>query len=783
MSFVPDVPPNDARTIEHAPVRGVLRLMNEPSEAVRHSHFQDAAHDTKPRPGARSTAWTIGRHAWKDAIAGLVSSIVLIANIVSFGALMFPGQLGDGIPAAIWAMLVGSCVCGVWIALQTSLPPLAAGIDSPTGAVLVSLSAITGTSLVAAGQTPAAAVQTVMLVFTAATVVSGALLYCIGVFRWGSYCRFVPYFVVGGFLAATGWLLVVGGIRIATGVVPTLASVGVAWTTTSTIKLGAAVAAFGVLLGVRRWARSGLAMPAALLAMGSIGAIVLRAAGLAGEQHGWYLPSLGALAAWRPFAAAQSTHMTWPIVVALMPQFLAVAIVALVSLVTKVASIEVVRQASGNLDREFRAHGAANLLAAPLGGIASALQTGPSMLLEQAGGATRMSGVASALVLGVVAVSHFDLVGLVPVPIIAGLLFYLGYTFFVDALSRPYAQRAWQDLLLAIFIMLVCIEYGFVVGVGVGVVGACVRFALTYARLGVVRRHATRVMFASNVDRSVQASAYLRECGEAIQLYWLSGYIFFGSSEGLFDRIRGDIELRPPRTVRYVLLDFDTVSGTDASAVLSLTKLRNFCDRHAITLEYCALSGSNRVALERGGFFGGASHHQVFDDLDDGLAWCEDQLIASQSLESQASVGGFEAWLQQQLGASAKVSDLMAYLERKQMVGAETIYREGEPADSVDLVAAGNLSVHVAKGGGDTLRVRRITTHTMLGEMGFVRGSIRTATVASDGPAILFTLTRGALARMRRERPDLAGAFDNFVMRTLADRMEAANRSAAALAG
>jgi sulfate permease, SulP family len=470
-------------------------------------------------------------------------------------------------------------------------------------------------------------------------------------------------------------------------------------------------------------------------------------------------------------------------VIALTPQFLAVAIVGLVSLVTKVASIEVIRQTSGNLDREFRAHGAANLVAVPLGGIACALQTGPSMLLEQAGGATRMSGVAAALVLGMVALSHFDLVALIPLPIIAGLVFYLGYTFFVDAFSRPYVQRAWQDLLLAILIMLVCIVDGFVVGVLVGVIGACVRFALTYARLGVIRRHATRVLFASNVDRSAEASAYLRESGEAIQLYWLTGYIFFGSSEGLFDRIRGDIELRPAHLVAHVVLDFAMVSGADASAIMSLIKLRNFCDQQGITVVYCSLSRGHRAALEQSGFFGVHSAHRAFADFDVALAWCEDQLIAKQQLECEANATGFEAWLQQQLGASVQVADVMPYLEQKRIAGPETLYREGEPADTVDLVAAGNLTVDISKRGGGLLRVRRITTHTMLGEMGFVRRSVRAATVSSDGPAVIFTLTRAAFVRMRHERPDLADAFSDFVMRTLADRIEAANRAAAALAG
>src|SRR5262245_22876710 len=40
----------------------------------------------------------------RDAVAGLVASVVLIANIISFGTLMFPGELGVGVPIAIWSM-------------------------------------------------------------------------------------------------------------------------------------------------------------------------------------------------------------------------------------------------------------------------------------------------------------------------------------------------------------------------------------------------------------------------------------------------------------------------------------------------------------------------------------------------------------------------------------------------------------------------------------------------------------------------------------------------------
>jgi SulP family sulfate permease len=72
-------------------------------------------------------------------------------------------------------------------------------------------------------------------------------------------------------------------------------------------------------------------------------------------------------------------------------------------------------------------------------------------------------------------------------------------------------------------------------------------------------------------------------------------------------------------------------------------------------------------------------------------------------------------------------------------------------------------------------------THTVLGEMGFFRRAARSASVSSDGAAILFTLTRANFDRMRSERPDLAHAFAEFIVRVLADRIESANREIATL--
>jgi SulP family sulfate permease len=621
---------------------------------------------------ARSRWIAKGRDGLRDIVAGVVAVVVLIANIVSFGALMFPGDFSAGIPIVVWSMLIGACICGVWIALATSLPPIATGIDSPTGTVLVLLSALAGARVVAAGGSPQTAIQIVMLLFTIATLLSGALLYLLGACRWSGYFRFVPFSVVGGFLAATGCFLIAGGVRMIADRTFSVHALAAPWTFGDVAKLGTAVLVVAVLLALRFWVKWGLAMPAALLAMwlGSVAA--LRFLGLSGAQDGWYLHSLGALKAWSPFAAFDASSLTWPIVGHLIPELFAVLVVALISLVTKVSSIEISRQTSGDLDRELRAHGVASMIAAPFGGLTSSVQVGTSRLLEHAG-VTRMSGVACAVTIGIVGLAHFDLPGIVPIPLVGGLVFYLGYSFIADALWRPYSQRAWVDVALTVGITIVCLQYGYLVGVLAGLVCACMLFAISYARLGAIRRRATRAQVASHVDRSSEASEYLRKSGDAIQLYWLSGYIFFGSSEGIFERIKADMNALQPQQVAYLLLDFSLVSGADTSAVVSLAKLRRFCKDKGAALVFCSLSAPNRAALERSGFLDRKNPQQVFSDFNSALAWCEDQMLAKARFDVDVTLDAFAGWLQRQLGSGGQSADLMAYLERKNVDGTSDL--------------------------------------------------------------------------------------------------------------
>ena len=394
------------------------------------------------------------------------------------------------------------------------------------------------------------------------------------------------------------------------------------------------------------------------------------------------------------------------------------------------------------------------------------------MILEAAPD-SRWAGAASALVLLAVGLLNLDVLSLIPLSIAAGLVFQLGWGFLVEAFSKTLAQREWLNLTLAIVIAVACVRFGYVVGVIGGVVCACLLFAASYARVGVVRQHLSRGQFAGNVNRSTEASNFLSEAGEAIQIYWLSGYIFFGSSEGLFERIRRDFGSLPPGRVSHVILDFGMVPAADASATVSLAKLRNFCHKQGARLVFSNVEANLHGALERDGFFKGKDGQSPFPDVTAALAWTEDALLAQSGRAGLADAGaaGIEAWLQEQLGTGARVADFLQYLEHRSFDDGQVIYRQGDAADAIDLVASGRLSVDVSAEGARALRLRSITTQTVVGEMGFFSHATRSATVTAEGPSTVLTLTRDRFECLRRERPDVASAFYEFLLRTLSDRI------------
>jgi SulP family sulfate permease len=70
---------------------------------------------------------------------------------------------------------------------------------------------------------------------------------------------------------------------------------------------------------------------------------------------------------------------------------------------------------------------------------------------------------------------------------------------------------------------------------------------------------------------------------------------------------------------------------------------------------------------------------------------------------------------------------------------------------------------------------------TVVGEIGLYLNQERLASVITEEPCTVYRLTAKALAHMEKENPTLASAFNEFMVRVLAERVSQQNRTLRAL--
>ena len=722
---------------------------------------------------------TLGR----DALAGVISAVVQIAYCISFAALIFTGDLAGGFSLGLAGLIMGTAVTGVVIALTSTFSPADGGPDSPAVAVMSVLAASVAAGLAVKGASNTTIIINVLVALSVSTLLTGIFLFSIGALKLGQWLRFVPYPVIAGFLAGSGLLLITGGMEVVTQTNLTLSPSS--WQPLYSplyvpqIISGALFAILIPLIG--RWVPSYLALPVAFIC-----SIVLLDAILFGfiqdatVRRAWFMPSLGHLTLWWPIAAVLRHEVDWGVIAQSGADIGSFCGVMAIALLLDVSSLEVARQKSGDLDQEFRSNGLANLLASVMGGFGGSLAMNGCLLLDETGATTRWAGVIVGVVCALILLSGADIGTFVPKAILGGMLAYIGVVLLAELAASPAQRSSWVDWALAIAMMLVIANFGYFQGVVLGVIASCLMFALSYSRIGVIRRHLTRQEFSSNVERAPEQSRLLGQEGSRVHVFWLSGFIFFGSSNGLFERIKAAIEGQQEKPVGYVILDFGAVPGFDSSALLSLIKLRNYCDEHSVTLAFSGLSEVMRNSFQKAGFFAGGQPHQMFATRNEAVEWCEDMLLMYHEV-GEASVHSFESWLTAELGGAADMTRIAPYLERYELKVGEALFRQGEPPDSVEILASGCVAITIQDEQGRPIRLRRMMGYTVVGEMGFYRQVPRTATVIAEEPSVVYRLTRNSFDKMQVQDPTAASVFHKLIIRLLSDRLEFANREIAAL--
>lgn len=703
-------------------------------------------------------------------LVGLVLGIMEIVIAASFAALVFPGSLAVHLPRAMGLTLFAVAILMIVVALRSSVPGAIASVQDSAAAILgVAAAGIAGRSAPASEST----FLTIVLAISLGGLAIALLFLFLGSFRLGNLIRFVPYPVIGGFLAGTGWLIFTGGMGVATGEPFTMEALD-RYVQPEVVARWAPAVGFGILILIllRVWGHA-LILPLALLGGVGLFYVVLPLVGASvteAEGAGWLIGPFPDIALWRPLVAEAIVRGEWGVVATQSGTIATLVVVALIALLLNASGIEVVAGRDANLNRELRAAGEANVLVAAGGGIPGFQALSLTALAVRSGAASRLTGVVSGVVCGLALFVGAPVLGLFPRPVIGGLLLFLGLAFLVEWLVDTRRRLPVAEYAIIVAILFVVAAFGFLEGVALGLVLAIVLFVVSYSQVSAVKHDFTVRSTRSNVERAPEHEEILRTRGDEIEVLELQGYLFFGTASRLVDRVRKRVEHPGLPPLRFLILDLRRVEGMDSSAVLGFEKMRRSLSPAGVRLLLTSLSERVSQVISSGDVLSGPEVF-VLPDLDRGLQWCEEQLLADAGVEGDRRRVPLEELLLQDVGDGSQAAGLYAYFERLEVDEGDVVIYQGDTSADLFFLESGRLAAVLERDDGSVIRLRSMAPGTVVGEVTAYLGAPRSATIVAEAPSILHRLDQEALARMERDDPDLATALHRRLARMLAQRL------------
>ncbi|HEX2915847.1 MAG TPA: SulP family inorganic anion transporter [Chloroflexia bacterium] len=700
--------------------------------------------------------------------SGLLIYILEVVFVISFAALVFSGQLAGQLPQALGFIILGNALLMGLMALLSSYPGTIGHVQEMPGVVV----GVVATEMVAAlpGITTGQLFPTVVIMLTVTTIITGLVFLALGIFKLGGLARFLPYPVMGGFLAGTGWLLVLGGLGI---MVPK--SLGPEWLEVDSLSHWLPGLVFGLILFavVSRFNRS-ITLPM-MLVLGTVLFYVVTASLNVSQDQlkvgGWLVGSIPNVSMSSfPLSPGFLSQVNWEVLWNYLPELAPVPLICVISLLLNCGGIELVIKKDIDLNRELVTTGAGNLLAGALGGLAGFHAISLSTLNHKMSGGKRLVGLFAALLMALTVFVGTSVLGYIPRLVLGAVLVYLGVALLVEWVYQAWFKFPKIDFVIILSILVMIVLSGFLNGIILGLILAVIMFVVSYSRLNNVKFSLAGGKYPSRVTRGWRQQQLLETHNDRLFLLKLQGFIFFGTASNIFKRVRELVGSEPASQTRYVLLDFSLVNGLDSTGLQSFSRILQWGQKQKIVLVLTGLQGRIRGQFEHGGFEEQLNSLRFFDDLDHGLEWCENQIIAGATSRETAQTGLLTE-LKAITGEGSSVEKLLSYMSCREYGAEEYLIRQDDQPDMIYFIESGEVTAQWEGTGQAPVRLETMGGGRLVGELGFYLGIQRTATVIVNKPGIIYSFSRSALDELERSEPEIANLFHRIVVQLLGERV------------
>ena len=516
---------------------------------------------------------------------------MLLTALKSYDKSQFVKDVTAGIIVAIIALPLS-----IALALASGVGP-EAGIFTAIVAGFV-ISALGGSSVQIAG--PTAAFATIVAGIVArdgmdglviATVLAGVFLIIMGICRFGSLIKFIPYTITTGFTSGIAVTIVIGqlkdffGVTYPEGVRPieTMEKLAAFLENVGTVNPAALIVGAVSLAILIISPYIFKKIPGSLIAV-IVGIFMVKFLPLKVSTIGNLYTISNALPSFHLPA------VNFEIVQAAIPNAFTIAILAAIESLLSCVVADGMINGKHRSDMELVAQGAGNIASALFGGIPATGAIARTAANIKNGGRTPVAGMVHSITLVIVLVVLMPYAGMIPMPTIAAILFIVAYNM---CQWRTFLQLVKiapkSDILVLVVTFVLTVLFDLVVAIEIGMILACLLF---------IKRMSEETKAESWVytdDDTVAVNENLRKLPAEIRVYEVSGPLFFGASDAIEHIVVEE-------SAKCLVLRMRAVPALDSTAMNALTALTKTCESKGVTIVFSHVNEQPMKVMKKAGF-------------------------------------------------------------------------------------------------------------------------------------------------------------------------------------
>lgn len=441
-----------------------------------------------------------------------------------------------------------------------------------------------------------------------ATILAGIILIVMGLLRFGSLIKFIPYTITVGFTAGIAVTIVIGqlkdffGITYAQGTqaVETMEKLKADVAFAGTVNWQAVIVGVVCLVVLIVWPKISEKIPGSLIAV-IVGIVMVNGIGMHVNTIGDLYTISNALP--KPVMPDFSLET----VGRMLPDAFTIAILAAIESLLSCVVADGMVNSRHRSNMELVAQGAGNIGSALFGGIPATGAIARTAANIKNGGRTPVAGMVHAIVLLLVLVVLMPYAALIPMPTIAAILFMVAYNMcqwrtFVHLVKT--APKS--DIIVLVLTFALTVIFDLVVAIEIGMILACLLLLRRMSEESEVKS------WKYIEDENDPDSIMLRKVPKHVRVYEISGPMFFGAA----DRI-ATISVKD--FTRCLVIRMRAVNALDATAMHSLEELYDKLSKKHIAVVFSHVNEQPMHVMQKAGFVEKVGSENFCEHIDEAL--------------------------------------------------------------------------------------------------------------------------------------------------------------------